>query len=101
VEIRGSVVWPEIHFVGRRSYLEVGRTPGGSDPGGLEHSCVEFEMRPISTLNRDPAAQVLFFSRDPDTRDYMALLLTQDKVLQFLLGSGKYRNIKSSIFNLI
>ncbi|KAF4523249.1 hypothetical protein B566_EDAN006872 [Ephemera danica] len=91
VETRGTVVWPEIYFSGKRSYLEIPRnSPGSSDPGIPEHSCVEFEMKlsPASSGVSVSAAQVLFFSRDADTHDYMALILTSERDMQLLLGTG-------------
>ncbi|XP_065345545.1 protein eyes shut [Cloeon dipterum] len=88
MESRNSVVWPELYFSGKRSFLEVPRSlPLHSDLGLLEHSCVEFEMKP-QTWPGAPAAQVLFFSQDSDTGDFMALLLTSDRVLELILGSG-------------
>ncbi|CAB3370293.1 Hypothetical predicted protein [Cloeon dipterum] len=88
MESRNSVVWPELYFSGKRSFLEVPRSlPLHSDLGLLEHSCVEFEMKPQPWPGA-PAAQVLFFSQDSDTGDFMALLLTSDRVLELILGSG-------------
>ncbi|XP_059484239.1 protein eyes shut-like, partial [Neocloeon triangulifer] len=88
IESRNSVVWPELYFTGKRSFLEIPRSmPLYSDPGLMEHSCVEFEMKPQAWTG-PPAAQVLFFSQDPDTGDFMTLLLTADRVLELIIGTG-------------
>lgn len=93
VEGRSSVVWPELYFSGKRSFLEVPRSvPLYSDPGQLEHSCVEFEVKPQAWKGA-PAAQILFFSQDPDTGDFMTLLLTADRVLELILGSSNYLHL--------